>query len=421
MTIRELPPLNWIAERRLPGRVDWHAEVSAYVDGELSASDTARLEARLAQSPELRAHLEDLRAFDAMMRRTAARPAAANVPPTPAMLELAGRAPQSEFQARRRTPFLTPVTAGALSATVAAVFAALMVFDVLDPGTIQYSQTSASSVSQDTVSIPTREVVTQTREEPVAAQAEPESAAADQAEPEPAAADQAEPEPAIVASLQDEAEQQAGQAATEAAAPIRSNATDSAESASAEGTASAEPASEDPAGPVVAGDGESSSALTSGFASRDESAERSEAATADEITEPEEAETESAPMEADVQEEPAPDAGDRMAANEEDNDASTADSAAMETDDANRDETAEEAEELAEPETTTVREIEERDGEPTVVTVASEPEYPELERLLEYEMADPSWELPLQIALGALAAASALLWLLLEWRARRAV
>ena len=411
MTIRELPPLNWIAERRLPGRVDWHAEVSAYVDGELSASDTARLEARLAQSPELRAHLDDLRAFDAMMRRTAARPAAANVPPTPAMLELAGRAPQSEFQARRRTPFLTPVTAGALSATVAAVFAALMVFDVLDPGTIQYSQTSASSVSQDTVSIPTREVVTQTREEPVAAQAEPESAAADQAEPELA----------TVASLQDEAEQEAEQAATEAAAPIRSDATDSAESASAEETASAVPASEDPAGPVVAGDGESSSALTSGFASRDESAERSEAATADEITEPEEAETESAPMEADVQEEPASDDGDRMAANEEDNDASTADSAAMETDDANRDETAEEAEELAEPETTTVREIEERDGEPTVVTVASEPEYPELERLLEYEMADPSWELPLQIALGALAAASALLWLLLEWRARRAV
>ena len=411
MTIRELPPLNWIAERRLPGRVDWHAEVSAYVDGELSASDTARLEARLAQSPELRAHLDDLRAFDAMMRRTAARPAAANVPPTPAMLELAGRAPQSEFQARQRTPFLTPVTAGALSATVAAVFAALMVFDVLDPGTIQYSQTSASSVSQDTVSIPTREVVTQTREEPVTAQAEPESAAADQAEPEPA----------TVASFQDEAEQQAGQAATEAAAPIRSDATDSAESASAEGTASAEPASEDPAGPVVAGDGESSSALTSGFASRDESAERSEAATADEVTEPEEAEAESAPMEADVQEEPASDNGDQVAANEEDNDASTADSAAMETDDANRDETAEEAEEVAEPETMTIREIEERDGEPTVVTVASEPEYPELERLLEYEMADPSWELPLQIALGALAAASALLWLLLEWRARRAV
>ncbi len=62
--------------------------LSAYLDGHLSPTETARLEARLASEPALRAVLEDLRQARTLLRHTPRRRAPRNFTLTPRMAGL---------------------------------------------------------------------------------------------------------------------------------------------------------------------------------------------------------------------------------------------------------------------------------------------------------------------------------------------
>jgi hypothetical protein len=60
--------------------------LSSYLDGQLKPSDSARLEARLASDPELRAVLDDLRAARGLLRQLPMRRAPRNFTLTPKMV-----------------------------------------------------------------------------------------------------------------------------------------------------------------------------------------------------------------------------------------------------------------------------------------------------------------------------------------------
>jgi anti-sigma factor RsiW len=60
--------------------------LSSYLDGQLKPSDSARLEARLASDPGLRAVLDDLRAARGLLRQLPMRKAPRNFTLTPKMV-----------------------------------------------------------------------------------------------------------------------------------------------------------------------------------------------------------------------------------------------------------------------------------------------------------------------------------------------
>src|SRR5512145_3530643 len=60
--------------------------LSSYLDGQLKPSDSARLEARLASDPDLRAVLSDLRSARGLLRQLPMRKAPRNFTLTPKMV-----------------------------------------------------------------------------------------------------------------------------------------------------------------------------------------------------------------------------------------------------------------------------------------------------------------------------------------------
>src|SRR5512145_3577188 len=60
--------------------------LSSYLDGQLKPSDSARLEARLASDPDLRAVLSDLRSARGLLRQLPMRKAPRNFTLTPQMV-----------------------------------------------------------------------------------------------------------------------------------------------------------------------------------------------------------------------------------------------------------------------------------------------------------------------------------------------
>ncbi|HEX6270191.1 MAG TPA: hypothetical protein VFZ43_08150, partial [Anaerolineales bacterium] len=60
--------------------------LSSYLDGQLSPSDSARLESRLSSDPNLRAVMDDLREARSLLRRLPARKAPRNFTLTPKMV-----------------------------------------------------------------------------------------------------------------------------------------------------------------------------------------------------------------------------------------------------------------------------------------------------------------------------------------------
>lgn len=99
-----------LGKNRARERVDeW---LSAYIDGALSPRERARLEARLAEDPDLRARLESLQRTVALVRGLPAVPAPRNFLLTPAMVRPpAPTVRQPPSAARRLAPALTLATA----------------------------------------------------------------------------------------------------------------------------------------------------------------------------------------------------------------------------------------------------------------------------------------------------------------------
>jgi anti-sigma factor RsiW len=69
--------------------------LSAYLDGQLNPSDSARLESRLISDPQLRAVMDDLRAARRLLRRLPARRAPRNFTLTPRMAGLKAPEPRT--------------------------------------------------------------------------------------------------------------------------------------------------------------------------------------------------------------------------------------------------------------------------------------------------------------------------------------
>lgn len=144
----------------LLGRRDWREDVSAYLDDELTASERARVEARLAQSEEMRAYLDDLREMRSMLRGFASEPARAPFQITPEMLNTR-TATQIRPGAVERALRVSMTTA----AIGVATFSAVLIFDAVDRPSVSFTPTAAGDQS---TSVPTAQIVTDQVEQQVA-------------------------------------------------------------------------------------------------------------------------------------------------------------------------------------------------------------------------------------------------------------
>lgn len=82
-------------------------QLSAYLDGRLSPSDSARLESRLKSDPELASAYDDLRSTRSILRRLPSRKAPRNFTLTRKMAGLKPPLPRSYFTFRFATAFAT--------------------------------------------------------------------------------------------------------------------------------------------------------------------------------------------------------------------------------------------------------------------------------------------------------------------------
>jgi hypothetical protein len=80
-------------------------QLSAYLDGQLSPSDSARLESRLKSDPELASAYEDIRATRAILRKLPSRKAPRNFTLTRKMAGLNPPVPRSYFTFKFATTF----------------------------------------------------------------------------------------------------------------------------------------------------------------------------------------------------------------------------------------------------------------------------------------------------------------------------
>ncbi len=162
-------------------RGDWREDVSAYMDDELSPRERARVEARLAESEEMREYLADLEDMRSVLRSFEPAHSAAPFQLTPEMLNSPTRvlAPPSSTARALRWSVST-------AAVGVATFAAVMVFDAVDSPTVQFTTTSAGEQpsSVPTVAVVTEEIEIQDQSQP----ASDSSAAQQSGRPESAAA-----------------------------------------------------------------------------------------------------------------------------------------------------------------------------------------------------------------------------------------
>lgn len=136
----------------LLGRRDWREDVSAYLDDELTTSERARVEARLAQSEEMRAYLDDLREMRSMLRGFASESVRAPFQITPEMLNTR-TATQIRPGAIERALRVSMTTA----AIGVATFSAVLIFDAVDSPSVAFTPTAAGDQS---TSVPTVQIVT---------------------------------------------------------------------------------------------------------------------------------------------------------------------------------------------------------------------------------------------------------------------
>lgn len=134
-------------------RRDWHDDLSAYLDDELTPQERVRVEARLAVSDEMQEYLADLQDMRSVLRSFAPAPAATPFQLTPEIVE---RGTRSQLAASPATRALRMSMATA--AVGVAAFAAVMVFDVIDSPTVTFTTTQAGDSLN---SVPTAQVVTE--------------------------------------------------------------------------------------------------------------------------------------------------------------------------------------------------------------------------------------------------------------------
>ncbi len=391
-------------------RSGWRDDVSAYMDDELSPEERERVEARLAESGEMQEYLADLQQMHASLRRLYVEPPPVSFQLTPEMLDQPLRETVGGHFSPSRTMALASV-----AVIAAAAFAAALVFDLIDAPSVQYAQTSASSVAAEPASIPTMSVRTQ----PVEAQASPSAQSAGAAEPESSVAAFAEQaQEQAQAQVQAQAEQQAQEQA-EAQAMAE---TDRGDDAIAQHAAD-EPlvaASDGPASSADNTDEPSRRALTAGRSDGEATDARPVSASAVLAASPQ---AEQSAMSEDAQA-----ADDRSASAN----ATTAADAADDESSSERSDASAEGSSAADPGRAQIAITDDGDAvdvEVTrtvrlvTVTEASDVEsaWPLQERPRQPLAADPGWELPLQLALGSLAAAAAMACLLLGLWDRRTV
>ena len=336
----------------LIGRRDWREDVSAYMDGELSERERRRIEARLAESAEMREYLADLEDVRSALRVFEPTQRAAPFQLTPEMLESPRRAALQPAIARG-TLRLSMSTA----AVGVATFAAVMVFDAMDSPTVTFTTTSAGIASDG---IPTAAVVTE--------EVEIESAESDAGS---------------VGSVQAESSEVVTVASVEAA------------QAQASDGQQAQPVSEKSAAYVEDGEAQqaaadtSRQAITAGRGGSDTDAAEAEPVSAADVVEQEETASASEQMESSQSE--------ALAAEESSEPVQAANEPAA----------AEASDESSAPARTETRAVATSIGRtPSDWPLEQRP------RSSSVQLArDPSWEAPLQIVLAAIAITATLVWL----------
>ncbi|MDE2746615.1 MAG: zf-HC2 domain-containing protein [Chloroflexota bacterium] len=382
--------IGWFSFRR----ADWRDEVSAYLDDELSLRDRARVEARIGESEEMQEYLADLEQMRSVLRRFEPAHSAAPFQLTPEMLD---------DQARISVRPAGTARALRLSMSTAAIgvatFAAFMVFDAVDSPTVNFTTTSADA---QPTRVPTAAVVTDEVE--VQAQAEEasdEAASPTSSEPESVAAsaqeEQAEEERAAVAAVASEqAEQQeAAQEAVEQEEAEQQAEAYQAEQVQHEAQESADESAVDP----------SRRALTAGRSGGD--AQAKSVNVEDVVADQDEAEAaEQGQLEAEV----SSDADADHAADGADEQRLEDDQVAAES----------RVEESSADEQAAAGPTETRSVATSVAQGESDWPLEQRPRSTTVQLArDPSWELPVQIVLAAVAISSAVFWLVLTIADRR--
>ena len=374
-------------------RADWRDDVSAYLDDELSPRDRARVEARLAQSEEMQAYLADLDQMRAVLRRFEPAQSATPFQLTPEMLD---------DPARIRVRPAGTARALRLSMSTAAIgvatFAAFMVFDAVDSPTVNFTTTSADA---EPTRVPTAAVVTDEVEvEAQAGGTSDKAASPTSSEPESvsAAAQEAQEEErttvAAVASEQADQQQAAQEAVEQEEAEQQAEAYQE-EQAQQEAQESAAESTADP----------SRRALTAGRSSGDGQAKSVNVE--DVVAEQEEAE-----------------AAEQAQSTDEASEDATADHAANAADESRQEETQAAAvsptQESSGESQATVTQTETRSVATSVAQGESDWPLEQRPRSTTVQLArDPSWELPVQIVLAAVAISSAVFWLVLTIADRR--
>lgn len=381
--------IRWMSFRR----TDWREDVSAYLDDELTPRDRARVEARLAESAEMQAYLTDLDQMRTVLRRFDPAQSATPFQLTPEMID---------DPARIRVRPASTARALRLSMSTAAIgvatFAAFMVFDAVDSPTVNFTTTSADA---EPTRVPTAAVVTDEVEvQAQAGETSDEAASPTSSEPQAvsAAAEEAPEEErttvAAVASEQADQQQAAQEAVEQEEAEQQAEAYQE-EQAQQEAQESADDSAVDP----------SRRALTAGRSSGDGQAKSVNVE--DVVAEQEEAEAVEQAQSAD---EVSADAAAEQAADSTDEQRPEAQQSAA----------ASPAEASSEDEHSASARTETRSVATSVAQGESDWPLEQRPRSSTVRLArDPSWELPVQIVLAAVAISSAVFWLVLTIADRR--
>lgn len=381
--------IGWMSFRR----ADWRDDVSAYLDDELSPRDRARVEARLAESAEMQDYLADLQQMRTVLRRFEPVQSAAPFQLSPEMLDDPARIsvrPAGTARALR----LSMSTA----ALGVATFAAVMVFDAVDSPTVNFTTTSADAqpTRVPTAAVATDEVEVQAQDaetghdaaSPTSSEPESVSVAVQEAQQEERAA------VAAVASEQAEQQEAAQEAAEQEEAEQQAEAYQQ-EEAQQEAQESADESTVDPSRRALtagrsSGDGQAKSVnVEDVVADQDEAEAAEQAQSADEVS-------------AGAAEDHAADAADESRLEETQ---TAADSPAQESSGESQ---------------AMVTQTETRSVATSVAQGESDWPLEQRPRSTTVQLArDPSWELPVQIVLAAVAISSAVFWLVLTIADRR--
>ena len=381
---------GWFSFRR----ADWRDEISAYLDDELSPRERARVEARLAESAEMQDYLADLEQMRTVLRGFEPSQSATPFQISPEMLDDPARI--SARPAGTARALRLSMSTAALGV---ATFAAVMVFDAVDSPTVNFTTTSADA--QPTL-VPTAAVTTDEVEvQAQTGETTDEAASATSSEPESVAASaqdaQEEEEPAAVAAVASEhAEQQeAAQEAVEQEEAEQQAEAYQEEPAQQEAQEAAEESTVDPSRRALtagrsSGTGQDKSVKVEDVvAGQDEAGEAEQAQSVDAVS---------------------ADAAVEQAAKPADEQGHEGQQSAAES----------LAEEPAEDEQPASAMTETRSVATSVAQGESDWPLEQRPRSRTVQLArDPSWELPVQIVLAAVAISSAVFWLVLTIADRR--